>query len=119
MSKITALHTFQDGSRLVSGDFFLIRKQNQNVRSIGCCGVFHISRSGRVLNRFDDSDLDGFSFKLFKILPDDRIILIFASDLNCAEYFFGSLRLCHKKNIFKIMQHLLLDRDVSEPKSLD
>jgi hypothetical protein len=75
MSKITTLHTFQDGSRLIYGDFFLVKKQNHDTRLIGCFGIFHISKSGRILNRFDDSDLDGFSFKLFKILADDGIYL--------------------------------------------
>ncbi len=81
--------------------------------------MFHISKSGRVLNRFDDSDLDGFSFKLFKILPDDGIILVFASDLNCAEYFLDRCGYVIRKNIFKIMRHIPHARDISVPRALD
>lgn len=119
MSKITTLHTFQDGSRLIYGDFFLIKKQNHDTRLIGCFGVFHISKSGRILNRFDDSDLDGFSFKLFKILADDGIILVFANELDCAEYYLDRCGYVIRKNIFKITRHIPHARDISTPRALD
>jgi hypothetical protein len=119
MSKITTLHTFQDGSRLIYGDFFLIKQQNQNTRMIGCCGVFHISKSGRVLNRFNDSELNGFSFKLFKIVADDGVVLVFASNLDCAEYYLDRCGYVIRKNIFKITRQSLLASAISTPRPLE
>lgn len=104
MAKITTLHIFSDGSKLLFGEFFLFKSRHNHSKLSESSGVFHVSRHGKILNKFSQMVPDGLVFKLFKISQDNGIVLIFANMHDCVEYHLDCQGSVLQINNYKITQ---------------
>lgn len=116
MAKITTLHIFSDGSKLLFGEFFLFKRRQNHPELSESCGVFHVSKHGRILNKFSQMMPDGLVLKLFKISRDNGVVLIFANMHDCVEYHLDSQGSVLQINNYKIVQQdFVADTRVDSP----